>query len=250
MLSGDGDDERADQAADGRSGELITGRRAGCAELRLHYRDRGDRAPEAFAQAERLGRQVRDDGGGSRHQALRGAPGEPGAERKLLAGLRLLDRLLDAPGRIADIVSLHSRGERIDLACDPLSSMPDCLDLVDVHDTAGRIAVHDEKIRKLAGLDDAAIVQPEQCGGILGCRSDGLQRCETGFHQERQFAMLGEAGDPERRRAGVRAEPHANTGIVQGLDVSQIHRRRALIARELLGIAQDLLWAATRSPWR
>jgi hypothetical protein len=43
--------------------------------------------------------------------------------------------------------------------------------------------------------------------------ADGLHGSEASFHQQRQLVVLGESGNPQRRRAGIRTEARLHAGV-------------------------------------
>jgi phytanoyl-CoA hydroxylase len=122
--------DRADDAADGGACELIAGGILGVMQFVLYDGDGGDRPPETLAQSQRLGRQVRDNGGKGRHETLRQAAdqlrasgqvrGEPGeASRPLDSSVgchRQLRRVLyyaamvDQSSRRVQIAQLRAHG--------------------------------------------------------------------------------------------------------------------------------------------
>ena len=65
----------------------------------------------------------------------------------------------------------RERGDRIGRL---LTAVPNRSDAVDVGDMFRRVAVNDQQIGKLSRLDNSAVFESEQRGGVLGRGADSL----------------------------------------------------------------------------
>src|ERR1039458_1201401 len=78
------------------------------------------------------------------------------------------------------------------------------LNVLDVFDLLRRVALDHDQIRLLAGSDGADAVElSQELRAIRGRNVNGLQRCESRFNQQLNFALIAEARDHPSHAGGI-----------------------------------------------